>query len=414
MYPRISVIGLGKLGLCTAACLASAGYNVTGLDIKKEYVAGLKSGNLPFFEQDLEQVIRGAGTNLTFTTSATDAIRNSDISFIIVPTPSEQNGSFSNRFIIDVLERIGPSLKEKQDFFIVNVVSTVMPGSCSRIFTPLLEDLTGKRVGQDIGLAYNPEFIAIGSVIKDFCNPDLVLIGESDFRTGQIIEKIYSHTCKNTPYMAHTSFYNAEITKLALNCYCTMKISFANNIARICDNIPETDPGRICEIMGHDSRIGSKYIKPGLGFGGPCFPRDNEAFMEFTRQNNGFTGLQEAVIKINEEIPARLIKKIVIEAEKFGNCIALLGLAYKPGTYLTECSQALYIANSLADNFPELDIRVYDPLAITDSSINQASTLEECVHNANVAAILTPWPQFLESDWHKLLAPKSTIINFWD
>ncbi|MBW1699176.1 MAG: UDP-glucose/GDP-mannose dehydrogenase family protein [Deltaproteobacteria bacterium] len=309
MKETLSIIGLGKLGLCTAACFAKAGFAVIGMDLRTEYVEDLNAGKTPFFETGLQCLLAQTRENMTFTPSLAEAFYNSTVSFIIVPTPSRRDGAFSNEHILSVLQQMGPLLAEKKPFHIVNVVSTVMPGSCQEVFIPLLEKLSRKTAGKDFGVAYNPEFIAIGSVIENFLNPDLVLIGESDKRTGDILEEIYKNTCGNQPHMARSNLINAEITKLAINCYCTMKISFANNLAAICDNVSGANAAKICQMLGYDSRIGPKYINPGLGFGGPCFPRDNEAFIKFIEQQNGLAGLQQAVVQINNAQPKRFAEK---------------------------------------------------------------------------------------------------------
>lgn len=413
MKQTLSVIGLGKLGLCTATCLAKAGFPVIGMDIRSDYVDLLRSGKIPFYEPGLEELLAQTRERLIFTDSMEESLLNSSASFIIVPTPSQKDGSFSNEYLVKVLEEIGPLLARKETFHVVNIVSTVMPGSCKQVFIPLLEKSSGKTAGIDFGVAYNPEFIAIGSVIDNFLNPDLVLIGATDSKTSDTLQEIYTETCANSPYIAQTGLINAEITKLSINCYCTMKISFANNLSAVCDNIAGTDAGDICEILGHDTRIGPKYIKPGLGFGGPCFPRDNEAFVHFIKTAEGFSGLQEAVVEINNSQPERFAKKIAMTAEKFGPQIALLGLTYKPNTYLTERSQALGIASYLAEHHPDLDLRVYDPLAIEHGPWRQMKTMEECVTGANVAAILTPWPEFTSARWHPLLDKSSLVLDFW-
>jgi UDPglucose 6-dehydrogenase len=409
----ISVIGLGKLGLCTAACLAAKGYAVWGMDVNSEYIAQLIEGDLPFFETNLDSILEKARENIVFTDDISEAVENSNASFIIVPTPSKPCGSFDNTYIIKVLKRMIPTLKTKDDFHIVNIVSTVMPGSAEREFIPLLEQETGKRAGVEFGFAYNPEFIAIGSVIENFLNPDLVLIGESDTKTGEFIENIYRGTCENTPHFGRTSIINAEIAKLVINCYCTLKISFANYLATVCENVGHADANEITDIIGRDSRIGGKYIKPGLGFGGPCFPRDNIAFIQFAKKIGVGAGLMQNVVDINNAQVERVAKKIVDASEKSGSRIAVLGLTYKPNTYLTECSQALEVTLFLLQNHPELIVRAYDPLALTNGKIKTTSSLRDCVRGANVAAILTPWPEFYQQDWKELMAENSSVLDFW-
>ncbi len=411
---KLSVIGLGKLGLCTAACFARAGYEVTGVDINKKHVDLIRSGKQPFEENQLKNVLMESEKNLHVTIDLSTAINQSDISFIIVPTPSMKDGSFTNKYIHNVLERMVPSLKAKDSFHIINIVSTVMPGSCENEFVPLLEKKTGKIAGRDFGLAYNPEFIAIGSVIHNFLNPDLVLIGVTDEKTAKTLKHVYAKTCFNSPYMAVTSLINAEITKLSINCYCTMKISFANNLGSICEKVPGACASEITHIIGQDTRIGSKYIKPGLGFGGPCFPRDNEAFIKFVNDVGEYSGLQEAVITINNKKIEKTVEKIIRATELVGNKVALLGLSYKPDTYLTERSQSADIAFALADSGLIADLKAYDPMARMNGKWHLADSVRECVTDMNVAAVLTPWPEFFNEDWQQFMAKDRVVLNFWE
>lgn len=410
---RISVIGLGKLGLCTACCLARAGLDVVGADIDETLVDGLEAGRIPFFEPGLEELFDEVRGRMRLTTDCAAAARDTDATFIIVPTPSEDDGSFSNAHVVSVLECLVPVLAAKDRFHVVNVVSTVMPGSCENGFLPLLEEGTGLKAGRDFGLAYNPEFIAIGSVIKNFLEPDLVLIGESDPRTGAILEAVYRATCDNEPHIARLSLLNAEITKLSINCYCTMKISFANNLASLCEKLPGADAAAVTGVLGHDTRIGHKYIRPGLGFGGPCFPRDNEAFIRFADDLGGYSGLQRAVVEVNDSQIDRSVDRVRSELNGSGGKVAVLGLSYKPDTYLTERSQAEEIAQRLAREFG-LDVCAFDPLARTNGAVKMARSTEECVADADVVLVLTPWPQFMKEEcWRPHLREGARVINMW-
>jgi len=413
----ISVIGLGKLGLCTAACFASAGYRVYGFDINKVLIKTLKKGEVPFFEPGLKDLLNRVKNNLYVTYNIEEAIEDAKIIFIIVPTPSNKDGAFSNEFILRALNNILPIVKKKKDFVIIDIVSTVMPGSGEHELIPYIERLTEKKVGCDIGYVYNPEFIAIGSVIKDFLNPDVVLIGESDKRSGDFVADIYKNVCENNPYIARTSIINAEIAKLCINCFCTMKISFANFLAELVDKIPNASAKEITSIIGQDSRIGIKYISPGLGFGGPCFPRDNEAFIKFALDLQKKAPLQEAVIEINNKQVKRAVDKIcseILKMKKTSVVVSLLGLAYKPYTYLTERSQQLEVAKALLEKENISELRVYDPLVNENYGWIKSESLEECVDKADIVAILTPYPEFLDVEsWKKLIKPEGKIINFW-
>ena len=234
----VSSVGLGKLGLCSAACFAGKGHRVIGVDSDATHVDALNAGSCPIDEPGLAELLDRCRGNMEFTTDYGHAVRNSDITMITVPTPSNPDGRFSNACVEAVLERIALALRAKTAFHVIGVVSTVMPGTCERVFAPLLESRTGKKCGRDFGLLYNPEFVALGSVIHDFLHPDLLLIGASDDRSAQTARDLYSSVVESNPYHAAMNLTNAEITKLSLNCYVTMKISFANELAAICEKIP--------------------------------------------------------------------------------------------------------------------------------------------------------------------------------
>ncbi|MHC4456535.1 MAG: nucleotide sugar dehydrogenase [Planctomycetota bacterium] len=223
---NISVVGLGKLGLCTAAYFASKGHNVVGVEKNEHFINQLKEHRCPIKETGLQNLLDKSWDNLRLTTDIQSAVMQSEVTLIIVPTPSMPDGKFTNDYINEVLQQIGSALRLKNDFHVVDVVSTIMPGSSDNVFKPLLEKLSGKVCGKDFGLVYNPEFIALGSVIRDFSRPDMVLIGASDKHSSQLVEKLYLSSCKNKPHIASMSLINAEITKLSLNCFVTMKISY--------------------------------------------------------------------------------------------------------------------------------------------------------------------------------------------
>jgi UDPglucose 6-dehydrogenase len=278
---KVSVVGLGKLGVCVAAVLADRGFKVVGIDVDKAKVDVVNSGRSLIPEPTLEDLISQNSKNLRATTNHYDAVKQTQASFVIVPTPSEPDGSFSLKFVVEAIEKIGRAIADKDGYHLVVINSTVSPGSMENRVKPLLEEVTGKKCGMDFGLCYNPEFIALGDVIRGLLEPDLVLIGESDPKAGSILADMYKRICVNNPPIERTSFINAEIAKIAINSYITMKITFANLLAEICENTDGADVDEVTRIIGRDSRIGSKYLKGGLGYGGPCFPRDNIAFARF-------------------------------------------------------------------------------------------------------------------------------------
>lgn len=403
----ISVIGLGKLGLCSAACFASKGYKVIGVDIDSQRVDSINKGQNPISETNLTETLKKCKNNLKATTDYKEAINNTQVTFIVVATPSEADGTFSNQQLKESLKAIGSALKDKSGYHLVVVTSTVMPGTCEHVGKFILEEASGKECGKDFGIAYNPEFIALGSVIHDFLNPDFLLIGEMNKKDGDILEEIYKKTCDNQPKFGRMNLVSAEIAKISLNCYVTMKITYANSLATICEKIPGADSQMITSAIGMDTRIGRKYLKPGLGFGGPCFPRDNVAFAAFARKVGEKAKLAEMVDEVNRDQVGRIeniVKNLIKEGNKSKKdvTIAVLGLSYKPNTPIIEDSQAIDIVELLINE--GYKIIAYDPQGLNAArgvfgdEVKYASSSQECANQADVLLITTPWDEFKNID----------------
>jgi UDPglucose 6-dehydrogenase len=416
---NISVIGLGKLGLCTAACFASKGHRVIGIDTNQHILDQLRLKQCPIDEPGLEELLEKAWANLTVADNADEAVRNSEITLIIVPTPSQSDGKFTNKFIETALQPLAISLKEKGSFHVIDVVSTVMPGSCDRQFKPMLEKISGKVCGADFGLVYNPEFIALGSVIRDFLNPDMVLIGASDNRSGDIVKELYLSIYEGNPDIKVMSLVNAEITKLSLNCFVTMKISFANELASICERVPGADIDAITGALGSDTRIGFKYLKGGLGFGGPCFPRDNQAFQAFARESGVEPRLGPQVVAINNSVVDRLFD-IISKNTNSGDKVALLGLSYKRGTHIIEESQSIMLAKRLLNS--GFVVSVHDPKALSaakDALGDNVSYFDdpyECIKDAAGIILLTNWQLYEALDWKlagTMAKDRALLLDSW-
>ncbi len=252
-----------------------------------------------YLSRDCRSCCNPLGTDLTATQNIEEATRSTQITFIVVATPSEPNGGFSLRFVLPVCEAIGRVLRSKTEFHLICLTSTVLPGMTGGEVLETLERASGKQVGRDFGLCYSPEFIALGSVIRDFLNPDFLLIGESDSRSGDLLESLYQQVCQNSPAVARMNFVNAEMAKLAVNTYITTKISFANMLARICEQIPEANVDVVTKAIGLDSRIGGKYLKGAISYGGPCFPRDNLALTHLAHEIGAPADIAEATHRFN-------------------------------------------------------------------------------------------------------------------
>ena len=415
--PRISVFGLGKLGAPLAACLASKGYHVTGADVDPAKVKLLQEGQAPVYETGLHDLITQHKANLSATTDCEAAARDSEISFIVTATPSEPEGGFSLRYILPLCESIGRVLARKNAYHLVVLTSTVMPGATGGPVRAALEKASGKQAGKDFGLCYSPEFIALGSVIHDFLNPDFVLIGESDPRAGDTLQGVYDRVC-NKPQAARMNWVNAELTKLSVNTYVTTKISYANMLAAICSRLQGADVDVVTSALGLDSRIGKKYLKGALGYGGPCFPRDNKAFSALGRKLEVPALLAEATDYTNDEVVRRLAGLIEhLSREK--DTIGILGLSYKPNTDVVEAAQGLLLAQMLSqDQYP---VVVYDPAGMDNArrvlkdGVRFADSMAECARASDVLVIATAWDEFRAlkpEDVRKAGKPR-VIIDCW-
>jgi UDPglucose 6-dehydrogenase len=379
-----------------AAVMAHKGHHVIGVDVNPEYVEALREGRAPVNETGLEEMVRINRSRLTATLDYTEAVLASDITFIIVPTPSDPNGRFSMKYVLTAAEKIGAALRRKKQWHLVSLCSTVMPGCTGGELLPALEAYSGKRCGVDFGLCYNPEFIALGSVIHNMLHPDMILIGESDARSGALLEELYNGVCESNPRIQRMNFVNAELTKISVNTYVTTKISYANMLAEVCETIPGADVDVITAAIGCDSRIGRKYLKGALGYGGPCFPRDNVAFSVMARSNGVPALLAEATDQINKRQVERLAS-LAVSRLPGGGTVGILGLSYKTDTEVIEQSQSVALAARLLKS--GVSVTVYDPSAMASAKSELpgarfADSAHECARAADVLIVMTPWDEF--------------------
>jgi UDPglucose 6-dehydrogenase len=396
---RIAVVGLGKLGAPLAAVLASRGNDVLGIDVDPEAVRLLREGRAPVEEPGLQALIDTSRERLDATTDLA-AAADHDATILLVPTPSDDRGSFTNAYVVAALEGVGRGLAGRTDYHVVVIASTVMPGACDSEIRAALERASGRAVNDSLGLCYSPEFIALGSVIRDLLQPDMVLIGESDARAGDVVEPLYRGMCENDPPVQRLSLVNAELTKIAVNTFVTMKISYANALADICERLPGADVDAVTGALGLDSRIGGRYLRGAIGYGGPCFPRDNKAFAVLARALGAEPLLAEATDEINRAQTDRLAR-IVRARLSAGSVVGILGLAYKPDTAVLEASPGVALARVLVEQEGH-NVTVYDPVA-TDAAVRAlggiahgSASVDELLARSDVVVIATPWPEFAD------------------
>lgn len=365
MGSAISIVGIGRLGICFAAVFARR-HRVICVDIRKERVREVNEGKIQTIEPFLAEFLRDS-EELKATTDYGYAVANTDVTFIVVNTPSRPDGSFSNEQVESALKNMSPALRKKANHLVV-VASTIMPGSMMG-FSRFLDM-------PHIGLCYNPAFIAQGDIIRGLEEPDFVLIGESDSRSGTLLQDLWEETLHARLPIVRMSWENAELTKITLNAYITMKISFANTLAEICERLKGGDVDIVTKAIGLDHRINGKYLKGALGYGGPCFPRDNKALFRAAST----LGVEAPLALTVDIVNKRQVERILALVEGLPGEKVVLGRTYKPGTDIIEESQAAEIAERLGAKW-------YDPSCCP-------YTLEEVLEDAGVVVIATPWPEF--------------------
>ena len=401
---KVSVVGLGKLGSPIVAVLASKGYDVIGIDTNPVFVEKINNHVAPVEEPQLQELLTEHKARISATTDWAKAVVETDMTTVIVPTPSGADGAFRNDYVLSVMEQIGRALAHKPGYHLVVVHSTTMPGSVGGPIRQRLERVSGRKVGSELGLCYNPEFIALGDVINGLLHPDFILIGESDKKAGDILEGLYRKVIGPHANIARMNFVNAELTKISVNTYVTMKISFANMLGEICDRLEGADVAVVADAIGRDSRIGKKYLKPAVGYGGPCFPRDTIAFGRVAHLVGGTANLALSTDTINRRQVSRLTE-MISDMIPAGGTAAVLGLSYKPSTPVIEESQGIMLAKSLKD--AGFDVVAHDPMAsgpartVLGDAARLLPTAREALAHADAAVIVTPWPEYAEisPDW---------------
>jgi len=418
MIQKVSIIGLGKLGASMLAGMASRGLDVIGVDVNPHAVDAVNAGREPVQETGLGEMIAAHKTHIRATLSAEEAVLGSDISFVIVPTPSDERGAFSLQYARYAFKSLGQALKKKSGYHVIVLTSTVLPGATRHGLLPILEQESGKKCGPDFGLCYNPEFIALGSVIRDFLNPDFYLLGEFDRRSGDALESVHHRVSQNAAPVKRMSLENAELAKIAVNSYVTLKISYANLLAEFCEKIPGGDVDVVSDALGMDKRIGRKYLTGGFGFGGPCFPRDNVALNFMGAQ----LGVDSRLLKTNDDYNRGLSKRYVEKLQPHlpkGANVAVLGLAYKPLSHVIEESPGVYLCRALS----EAGYRVvgHDNLAApyAEQALKMhalaTDSLDAALKDADVILVTTTDKTYTALPAERFLGGRAsvTVVDFW-
>jgi len=401
LKPNVSVIGCGFVGLCLAVILAKIGLRVFAVDTDKNKINKLKDGQPPFYELGLKELLLEVlDGNLEVTSDTDYAIKNSEITFVTVGTPTLPNGNTNLEFVKSAIKNIAKSLSDKKGYHTIVIKSTVLPTTTNSILKPILENESKKIVGRDIGLVMNPEFLREGSAIQDTKHPHLIVIGSNDKKSADVLESFYRDVYgKELPQITRTSIENAEMIKYANNAFLATKISYINTIANICQKIPNTDVETVAKAIGKDPRIGQLFLQAGPGYGGSCFPKDVSALINFSKKIGFEPLLLEATKEVNE-IQVNKVVELIREhlGSLKGKTITVLGLSFKKDTDDIRESVSIKLIEKLLKN--HAIVRAHDPMALKNTEkifgnkVFFYNSPAESLKGTQCAVIMTDWPVY--------------------
>src|SRR5438874_2817360 len=407
------VCRLGKLGACMAATFAARGFSVVGVDVDPEKIRTVNAGLAPVDEPLLAETIKESRERLRATDDPSETVAT-DASFFIPPSPSLPDGSFSTEYLLKAMQPVAKAIRaagKKGHIFVCS--STTTPGAVDSVLIPMLEKETGWKCGSEFSVCYNPEFIALGNVINGLLEPDIVLIGESDSTSGEALEELYRKYTRNKCRIARMSIISAELTKISVNSYITMKISFTNQLRMIAEQFPKADIKMILDAIGTDTRIGKKYLRAGLSFGGPCFPRDNRLLAYTARQAGLEAPLAEGSDRVNELTKSNLLEKVT-SLVPTGATVLVLGMSYKPDTYITEESAGLHLAQNLKRQGYRVIVHDFAANPQNNPTLLEFELLSDlnCLSkrdDVDLAVVCCPWPQYRSLK----LSPSTKVLATW-
>lgn len=395
---KIVIVGSGYVGLVTGACFSEVGIDVVCVDIDRKKIDNLNKGIIPIFEPGLEEMLhRNMKKNrVSFTTDIVEAIKDCEVLFIAVGTPPDEDGSADLKYVLAVARDCG---KYMDDYLLVVTKSTVPVGTSDKVRSALQDELNKRDVAIEFDVASNPEFLKEGAAIDDFLKPDRIVIGLESERAKDLMKSLYKPFTLNGHPVIFMDIVSAEMTKYAANSMLAAKISFMNDIANLCE-IVGADINLVRKGIGSDSRIGHKFIYPGIGYGGSCFPKDVQALIRTASEYNYDLRVLKAVEAVNKDQKLVLFNKIMkfFDGDIKGKTIALWGLSFKPQTDDMREAPSLTIVKNLLEAGAK--VKAYDPIAIKEAKHHFGDTIAyyenqyEVLIDADCLAILTEWPEF--------------------
>ena len=401
---NIAIVGTGYVGLVTGTCFAEMGVNVTCVDVVEEKIENLKKGIIPIYEPGLEDMVHRnfqAG-RLSFTTALSEVLDEVEVVFSAVGTPPDEDGSADLKYVLEVARTIGRGINK---YILVVTKSTVPVGTARKVKAVIQEELDKRGVEVGFDVASNPEFLKEGNAVDDFMKPDRVVVGVESEQARRLMEKLYKPFMMNNYRLIFTDIPSAEMIKYAANSMLATRISFMNDIANLCELIG-ADVNMVRKGIGSDSRIGNKFLYPGCGYGGSCFPKDVKALIKTAKQHGYDMKVLNAVESVNDIQKEILYKKLKqhFDGNLNDRTIAIWGLSFKPETDDMREAPALVLINALLKE--NCKIKVYDPIAMNECRRKLGSVVEYCENKyqatieADALVLVTEWKEFRIPDWN--------------
>lgn len=400
---NIAIVGTGYVGLVSGTCFAEMGVNVTCVDVNEEKINSLKNGQVPIYEPGLDEMVlrNHREGRLNFTTDLTSCLDNVDIVFSAVGTPPDEDGSADLQYVLAVAREFGQNIKK---YTVLVTKSTVPVGTAKKVKTVIREELEKRGVDIPFDVASNPEFLKEGAAIKDFMSPDRVVVGVESEKAKELMSKLYRPFMLNNFRVIFTDIPSAEMIKYAANSMLATRISFMNDIANLCELVG-ADVNMVRKGIGADVRIGSKFLYPGCGYGGSCFPKDVKALIKTAEKNGYNMSVLKAVEEVNENQKHVLFNKLskYYGGDLKGKTIAMWGLAFKPETDDMREATSLVTISLLLE--AGCTVRVYDPVAMNEcrrrigDKVFYAKDMYDAVLDADALLMLTEWKQFRLPSW---------------
>ncbi len=403
---KIAIVGTGYVGLVTGTCFAEMGTEVYCVDVNEQKIDGLKNGKIPIYEPGLEEMVHRnyeAG-RLRFTTNLTDCLDDVEVLFSAVGTPPDEDGSADLRYVLDVAREIGQHMNK---YLLIVTKSTVPVGTANKVKKVIQDELDKRGVNVDFDIASNPEFLKEGAAIKDFMSPDRVVVGVESERAKELMTRLYRPFLLNNFRVIFMDVPSAEMTKYAANAMLATRISFMNDVANLCELVG-ADVNMVRKGIGADNRIGSRFLYPGCGYGGSCFPKDVKALISTANEYGYPMRILQAVEEVNERQKSVLFHKLesYYNGDLKGKTIALWGLSFKPETDDIREAPSLVLIEKLLD--AGCKVKAFDPVAMDEArhrlgdSVQLCKDIYETVLDAEALLVVTEWKVFRLPSWETI------------